>query len=249
MPTDQIEQIDLKPSILAEQVARILTESILEGVLKGGDKLVEAELQKKFGISRSPLREAFRDLEKRGLVVITPRKGTVVKRITQKDIEENFPVRSVLEGLAAREAFQKMIVEEKRSLNQALRKMEEAVQKNNTKLYWKHHLVFHETFINASRNGVLIDILQTLRMHSLWYRFSYQYYQEDLQKSLAVHQRIFALFNNSGSDPAFIAELVQLHIEEAYWRFLVYLETQRNPQPSREDGFKMSDINHKAGEG
>ena len=228
MPTDQIEQVDLRPSVLAEQVTRILTDSILEGVLKGGDRLVEAELQKKFGISRSPLREAFRDLEKRGLVVIIPRKGTVVKRITRKDIEENFPVRSVLEGLAAKEAFQKMTDKEKGSLYQALQKMEEAVLQNNTRLYWKYHLVFHETFINASQNDVLIDILQTLRMHSLWYRFSYQYYQEDLQKSLAVHKRIFTLFDNPDSDPAVIAELVQLHIEEAYWRFLVYLESQGN---------------------
>ena len=109
MPTYDMEPIDLKSSVLGEQVSQILMETILEGVLKGGDKLVEAELQKKFGISRSPLREAFRDLEKKGLVVIIPRKGSFVRRITQKDIEENFPVRSVLEGLAAKEAFQKKL--------------------------------------------------------------------------------------------------------------------------------------------
>ena len=228
MPTDQIEQIDLKPSVLAEQVSRILSDAILEGVLKGGDKLIEAELQKKFGISRSPLREAFRDLEKKGLVVIVPRKGTLVKRITRKDIEDNFPVRSVLEGLAAKEAFQKMTDQDKRDLGHALQKMEAAVKTHNTKNYWKYHLEFHETFIDASYNAVLIDILQTLRMHSLWYRFSYQYYQEDLQKSLAVHQKICMLFQNPASEPEIIGELVQLHIEEAYWRFLAYLESQRN---------------------
>ena len=135
MPTDKIEQIDLKPNILAEQVSRILSDSILEGVLKGGDRLVEAELQKKFGISRSPLREAFRDLEKRGLVVITPRKGTVVRQITRKDIEDNFPVRSVLEGLAAKEAYQKINDEEKKALHKALQKMEDAV---NSKVCDEH---------------------------------------------------------------------------------------------------------------
>ncbi len=228
MPTDQIEQIDLKPSVLAEQVSRILSDAILEGVLKGGDKLIEAELQKKFGISRSPLREAFRDLEKKGLVVIVPRKGTLVKRITRKDIEDNFPVRSVLEGLAAKEAFQKMIDQDKQDLGHTLQKMEAAVKTHNTKNYWKYHLKFHKIFIDASHNAVLIDILRTLRMHSLWYRFSYQYYQEDLQKSLAVHQKICTLFQNPASDPEIIGELVQLHIEEAYWRFLAYLESQRN---------------------
>jgi DNA-binding GntR family transcriptional regulator len=228
MPTDQIERIDLKPNILAEQVSRILSDAILEGVLKGGDKLIEAELQKKFGISRSPLREAFRDLEKKGLVVIIPRKGTLVKRITRKDIEDNFPVRSVLEGLAAKEAFQKMTDQDQRDLVHSLQKMEAAVKTNNTKNYWKYHLKFHETFIDASYNAVLVDILRTLRMHSMWYRFSYQYYQEDLQKSLAVHQKIYALFRNPASDPEILGELVQLHIEEAYWRFLAYLKSQGN---------------------
>ena len=87
----KIKDLEFKPHVLGEQVSQILTEAILEGLLKGGDQLVEAELQKQFGVSRSPLREAFRDLEKKGLVVIVPRKGTYVKQISRKDIEENFP--------------------------------------------------------------------------------------------------------------------------------------------------------------
>jgi DNA-binding transcriptional regulator YhcF (GntR family) len=65
--TGKIKNLNFQPHVLGEQVSRILTEAILEGDLKGGDQLVEAELQKQFGISRSPLREAFRDLEKKGL--------------------------------------------------------------------------------------------------------------------------------------------------------------------------------------
>lgn len=65
MLSKKIKQYDFRPDVLAEQVSKILTEAILEDVLKGGDKLVESELQKQFGISRSPLRKAFRDLEKK----------------------------------------------------------------------------------------------------------------------------------------------------------------------------------------
>jgi DNA-binding GntR family transcriptional regulator len=226
MPTDNIEQIDLKSSVLGEQVSRILSDAILEGVLKGGDKLVEAELQKKFGISRSPLREAFRDLEKKGLVLIVPRKGTFVRNIIRKDIEDNFPVRSALEGLAAREAHGKMTPKDKKMLTQALQGMEKAVRGRNTKLYWKYHLEFHDIFIDASQNDVLINILRTLRVHSMWYRFSYQYYQEDLEKSLAVHQRICDRFHDDAADVSNLERLVQHHIEVAVERFLEYLETQ-----------------------
>ena len=226
MPTDNIEQIDLRSNVLGEQVSRILSDAILEGVLKGGDRLVEAELQKKFGISRSPLREAFRDLEKKGLVVIVPRKGTFVKSITRKDIEDNFPVRSVLEGLAAKQAYGKMGAGDLKKLVRALHGMESAVRKRDIKLYWKHHLQFHEIFIDACDNDVLIGTLQTLRMHSMWYQFSYQYYQEDLEKSLAVHQEICTLFHDNRTDPTKLGRLVQHHIEVAFERFLDYLEAQ-----------------------
>ena len=224
MLSKKIKQYDFRPDVLAEQVSKILTEAILEDVLKGGDKLVEAELQKQFGISRSPLREAFRDLEKKGLVAITPRKGTFVKRIARKDIQENFPVRATLEGLAAKEAFKKIDAKDRSRMQQVLLKMEQAVKENNPKAYWKQHIVFHEIFITACGNDVLIHILHTLRMHSLWYRFSYKYYREDLPGSLAVHMKILNLFNDSQTDPAALAELVQHHIETAAEKFLTYLE-------------------------
>ena len=232
MPTDQIGQFDLKSNVLGEQVSRILTEAILEGALKGGDKLVEAELQKKFNVSRSPLREAFRDLEKKGLVQIVPRKGTYVKRITRKDLEDNFPVRSALEGMAAAEAHRKMTDKDKRQISEALKKMETAVEESDTKKYWKYHLRFHECFIDACGNDVLINILKTLRMHSMYYRFAYQYYQEGLRGFLDTHKRINALFQNPDADQAEISKLVQGHIEVAHERFLVYLENQGDEEDS-----------------
>ncbi len=224
--TSKIRDLEFKPHVLGEQVSHILTEAILEGVLRGGDQLVETELQKQFGVSRSPLREAFRDLEKKGLVVIIPRKGTYVKQVSRKDIQENFPVRAALEGLAAREAHPNMNTQTIEALSQALDKMEAAVGRNDTKAYWRNHLEFHDIFIRASHNEVLISILRTLRMHSLWYRFSYQYYQEDLQRSLAVHRQIFELFRHKESDSNKIGELVQDHIQTAFETFLEYLDEQ-----------------------
>ncbi len=222
----KIKDLEFRPHVLGEQVSRILTEAILEGVLKGGDQLIEAELQNQFGISRSPLREAFRDLEKKGLVVIIPRKGTYVKQVSRKDIQDNFPVRAVLEGLAAREAHPKVTDQILEGLSQALVKMKTAVENNDTKTYWKNHLEFHDIFIKASGNDVLISILKTLRMHSLWYRFSYQYYQEDLQRSLAVHQTIFDHFQNKDTDINDLGNLVQMHIQTAFQSFVNYLDAQ-----------------------
>jgi len=222
----KIKNLNFQPHVLGEQVSHILTEAILEGDLKGGDQLVEAELQQQFGISRSPLREAFRDLEKKGLVVIIPRRGTFVKRITRKDIEENFPVRAVLEGLAAQEAYRKITGNALEEMSNVLGEMARAVKKNDTKAYWRSHLEFHDIFIKASGNDILINVLKTLRMHSLWYRFSYQYYREDLPRLLDVHQKIFNHFSNQDVGQNVIGKLVQGHIQVAYRSFLAYLDEQ-----------------------
>jgi DNA-binding GntR family transcriptional regulator len=224
----KIKQLDFKPTVLVEQVSGILSDAILEGALKGGDQLIEAELKEEFGISRSPLREAFRVLEKKGLVEIVPRRGTFVKRITRKDIEEHFPIRAALEGLAARMAYGHMTAEHLEEMTESFKKMNRAVRNHDAKAFWEHHLVFHEIFINASGNDLLIGLLQTLRMHSLWYRFSYQYYKEDFRKSLAVHQKILDLFREKNADAGKIEFTVRSHIEIAVERFIDYLREQED---------------------
>ena len=222
----RIKEIDFKPLVLVEQVSRILSLAILEGDLKGGDQLIEADLKDKFGISRSPLREAFRDLEKKGLVEIIPRKGTFVKKITRRDIEEHFPVRSVLEGLAAREACKKLTEEDLDEMTLSLKNMKSAVSRNDPKTFWRNHLLFHEIFINASANLILINLLKTLRVHTMWYRFSYQYYKEDFNKSLKIHERILHPFKGKKTNSKELEDAVRDHIEVAAERFLVYLEEQ-----------------------
>jgi len=226
----------LRPVSLVEEVSRVLREAILEGTLRGGEQLVEAELKEQFGVSRSPIREALRDLEKKGLVEIIPRKGAFVRSISSRDIEENFPVRAVLEGLAAKEALEKLQPEQMRDMEEALEKMRGAVEAKDGKSYWEHHRLFHDTFIQACGNQVLMGLLRDLRTHALWYRFSYQYYQEDLARSLAIHEKILELFRKK--DPNKSQELevmVRVHIEEAMGRFLSYLEEQETKGKCRSD--------------
>lgn len=217
-------QLAFRPVGLGAQVAEILTQAILEGRYKGGDQLVETDLQAHFGISRSPLREALRELEKKGLVVLVPRKGTFVKRISRKEVEENFPVRAALEGLAAELARPHMDAEALGRLNAALEQMGTAVRTRDTKLFYTHHLAFHEIFIERCGNELIREILKTIRMQSLWHRFSYQYYLEDLPKSHRVHQQILKLFESKTTPPEKLRALVEHHINAALDRFLSYLE-------------------------
>jgi len=220
----KIKQLDFKPTVLVEQVSQILADAILEGILKGGDKLIEAELVKQFGISRAPIRESFRELEKRGLVEIIPRIGTFVKTITEKDIEENFPVRANLEGLAAKLAYPRLTKSDIAQMEKALQNMEKFAKKKNAKQFRESHLQWHEIFINTCGNEVLINLLQRLRMHYLWHRFAYQYYQEDFAKTVSYHKKILALIKNKKSNPDDIEILVRDHIAVALDRFVKYLK-------------------------
>jgi DNA-binding GntR family transcriptional regulator len=228
----KLRQIEFKPTGLVEKLAEILTDAILEGVFKEGDQLTEIDLQKQFNISRTPIRESFRVLEKKGLVEVVPRKGTFVRRFSRRDIEEHFPVRSVLEGLAAKLAYPKMSSDTLKMMERAFARMRIAAQNEDGKNYWKQHLLFHEIFIDACGNQLLITQLKTLRMQIMWYRLSYQYYQEDFKKSLRNHEVILGLFKNRDSDPQRLEAVVRRHIDIAVGKFTGYFDEQEKLKAS-----------------
>lgn len=206
---------------LAEQITEFLTNTIIEGQIKSGQRLVEHELQRRFGVSRAPIRESFRILEKNGLVISFPRKGTFVRKITQKDIEDNFPIRAFLESLAARLAIPHLEFEDIGQMESALSQMTNDAKRNDFISYLKHHSEFHETFINASQNANLIGILENLRRHSIWFRFSYLYLQESFEYSLHAHREILDLFMDKDADR--VEALVKHHIMVGLQRFLEFL--------------------------
>ena len=113
--------------------------------------------------------------------------------------------------------------------------MKRAAAKKDAKLYQKQHLKFHETFILASNNELLINMLTSLRNHSIWYRFSYKYAMEDLSKSFNVHKKIFQMFKSKKTDPNKLDEFVKNHIAKAMESFRRYFdELEENGKPSAE---------------
>jgi DNA-binding GntR family transcriptional regulator len=214
---------------LVEQMAEFLKNAILEGGLQSGQRLIENELQRKFGISRAPIRESFRILEKSGLVTIIPRKGTFVRAISQKDIEENFPIRAYLEGLAARQAISHLTAENVEKMELSLSKMTEAAKRGDFKSYFRYHNEYHEIFIKASKNGTLIGILENLRHQAIWFRFSYLWHQEQFEYAIRVHRKILDLLIKKDADR--LEALVKEHILVALNRFLQFLGAKNKAAP------------------
>ena len=209
----QYNDLGGKPGSLTEQASRILVDKILNEELRPGDQLVETELQKQLSISRSPLREAFRDLEKKGLVVIVPRKGTFVKTITKKGIFEHYPVLAALEGLAAREAFSKLTREDLDEMARLYEMMSRCADPRDITAFEDHHDMFHLVFIDACGNDLLINSIRDMRLQGTLYRYYYRHSENYLLESLTVHSEILDMFMNKRTDPDVLERNVRRHIE------------------------------------
>jgi DNA-binding GntR family transcriptional regulator len=208
------------PVPLVEQITEFLAQSIIEGRYEGGQRLIESELQKKFGVSRTPIRESFRILERDGFVASTPRKGTFVRTMTKKFIEENFPIRAILEGLAARMASEHLTSQEIGKMESALSGMAKAGNKNDFKAYLKLHFDYHMVYIRGSRNDSLIGILENMMRHAVWFRFAYLWHQENYENAIRVHRKILDLFIKK--DTKRVEPLVRDHILNNLNRYLQF---------------------------
>ncbi|MGD9809424.1 MAG: GntR family transcriptional regulator [Deferribacterales bacterium] len=154
--------IESKP--LREKIADKIRADIIKGVYKNGERLVEPKLAKTLGISRTPIREALRQLEAEGFIEIVPRRGAIVKELTIKDIDDLYAIKANLEGLAARQAVINLTEEQIESLININKQFKNIVEKNPsvTDEYLKDNIDFHNIFIAASDNDKLVDILDGL---------------------------------------------------------------------------------------
>ena len=109
-----------KHPTLREKILESIRDAIISGSIKPGAKVSEPELADRFGISRTPIREAFRQLESEGYLTVIPRKGAVVSAFTQKDVEEFYAIKSILEGYAARLACTRLTDKEIERAEEAL---------------------------------------------------------------------------------------------------------------------------------
>ena len=225
--SDKLTRVDLKQYLLVEQISNILSEAIIEGDLEGGQQLIEAKLQDQFGVSKSPIREAFRVLEKNGFVEIVPRRGTFVRKISEKDVKESFPIRANLEGLAAGLATARLSAGDIRKMEKALASMEKASRKPDHQKYLKHHVEFHNIFIEASGNDSLIDMLKLLRRQNLWFISSFYHFRTAILSTLEVHREILNCFVTKDSDGA--EHLVKKHILDALDKFASHLQSKGLP--------------------
>ena len=142
----------------------VLRTAILQGRIKAGHRIVEKEYAEKFGISRTPVREALRKLEQtEGFVQYLPRKGVVVKTFETREIIEIYTIRIALETLAAAAAVENITAEQILRLQEAVNRMEQAEGRGDTAEFLEMCRLFNGIIIEASRMPRLSGLINTMQ--------------------------------------------------------------------------------------
>lgn len=143
-------------------VVLTLRQKILSGELAAGTRLAEIPTAENLGVSRTPVRIAFRALEQEGLLTKLPRRGYEVRTVSTSEIEGAVEVRGVLEGLAARQAAERGLTEHQRQILQSLLDQGDALVLNGTTVteaaleqYQQINKQFHDIIIEAAQNPAI----------------------------------------------------------------------------------------------
>jgi DNA-binding GntR family transcriptional regulator len=154
----------IKSSLSAKVFTRI-QDDILNGVFKPGERLAETTLSSLLGVSRTPIREALKQLELEGLVKVIPNKGAVVTGVSNKDINDIYTIRKLIEGLAVRWAAENITREELAILSETLALEQYYIEKNDVTHLLKYDSIFHDTLFSASKSNPLMFVLKTFHMY------------------------------------------------------------------------------------
>lgn len=153
-----------------EQILAVLEDDIARGRLAPGVALDEAGLASRFGVSRTPIREAIRQLEAFGFADARPRRGAVVTNITDERLDEMFLVMAEIEGLCAKIAATNMTSEDHDALCAAHEECREAARQGEIDLYYMLNTKFHATIYAGTRNSFLEELTRHVRKRVAPYR-------------------------------------------------------------------------------
>lgn len=158
---------------LRDLVFTTLRQAILKGELQPGDRLMEIQLAEKMGVSRTPIREAIRKLEKEGLVTMVPRKGAEVAGISEKMLKDVLEVRMNLEKLAFSLAMDNIRPEDIKKLEAAEAAFSEAVDTGTLIDMTNADEAFHFIIYDVAGNNKLKELLNNLKENMYRYRLEY----------------------------------------------------------------------------
>ncbi|MBI1205743.1 MAG: FCD domain-containing protein [Azospirillum sp.] len=194
----------------AEEIRARIAEDIVRGHLSPGSPLEEIELARAFNVSRTPVREAIRQLEAEGFATARPRRGAVVATIAPDRLHEMFEVMAELEALCAGYCARAMTLEQGRGLEAVLAEGATAVAAGEVLAYSAVNERFHDLIYGGSGNQFLADLALSVRRRCAPFRRAQFYSLGRLQRSHEEHSGIVAAILRG--DAAAAAAAMRAHI-------------------------------------
>ncbi len=209
----EYDDVDTQTGSLRGKVFIQLQNDILNGLYQPGDNLIETKLSEELGVSRTPIREAIRQLELEGLVHSIPNKGAIVKGISSQDVEDIYTIRMLIEGLAARWAAEKITCEELKELKEVVELEEFYTLKNDVDHLLQFDSRFHDIIFKASKSKTLMHTLSTFHHYVQRARNASLNNPERARMVLEEHKAILQAIMEHDAEKA--ERLTTLHVRNA----------------------------------
>ena len=213
---------------LGGRVFQRIREDILKGKYKQNDELKEATLGKELGVSRTPVREALRQLELEGLVTMIPRRGAEVAQITEKSMNDVLEVRRAMDALCVELACDRITPEELQDLKKACDTFEAAVKTDDIKQIAQADVALHDIIVQATGNQRLIQLVNNLSEQMYRYRFEYIKDFSQHERLVEEHKVIYESIVKKDKETA--SNMAKVHIDNQKKAIIrqIRLEREKN---------------------
>lgn len=220
-----IQRIKRAPS-LYEMALHAIRNAIVDGSIELGEHLSEAKLSERFGISKTPVREAMQELRREGLVQIDPQSGTRVFMPNEQELAEIFDMRILMETGAAQRLFNGHRDQTSRLMAAIVADMESRVTQEDYSAYQQLDSDFHKCIISGSQNRLIEQAYEPLSTKIDALRSRGLKSTHVVHKSLTFHLRLLRLLQN-GDEVGFIDGL-ETHIRNSHKDYLNWLIQRLN---------------------
>ena len=195
----------VKPVDLGHAVSAALRELIMTGAAEPGERLVETELSERFGTSRGPVRDAFKELEKSGLVVSVPRRGTFVATLDATDIHEIYTLRLALERLAIRRTAQIATDEDVAVMREAISRLTQAQRNGDRRGGAEADIAIHRSIVTTADHARLTQAWERLADQTLLLMAELMDLLADVQHAAGDHDTLVNAIAAKDPDAAELA--------------------------------------------
>lgn len=218
-------------STIAEQIYRGLIDQIMKGQLKPGQRVEEQAVASQYGASRTPVRDALRQLAGSGFIEFRPHRGAMVTNVDLRQMSEMFEALEELEALSAKLAAQRMKALERRQLQMLVERQQAAIDSKDESLYWQLNDDFHQLIYRGADNRTILQLTDNVRSRLIPFRVFMFSRGHRMQAAFVEHEDVVNAILASDGEKAYLA--MRQHVANSNVRVMNFLQARAQESSSK----------------